>query len=150
MADNVAKYRQLVQLARDVLTLARNTLLVNLRFLDLALSQFQYRDYPSTFSTDGNTIFFDPYYILSAYKVDKEQSVRDYLHIVLHCVFRHLFGADQMDHRCWDLACDIAVEHAINELELNCVRSRRQERQTELLTELEQAVHPLTAEKLYR
>ena len=74
MTDNVANYHQLVSLAQDVLTLARNTLLVNLRFLDLALSQFRYKDYPSTLSTDGNILFFDPYYVLSAYKVDKAHS----------------------------------------------------------------------------
>ena len=150
MTDNVANYHQLVSLAQDVLTLARNTLLVNLRFLDLALSQFRYKDYPSTLSTDGNILFFDPYYVLSAYKVDKAQSVRDYLHMVLHCVFRHLFGADQMDRRCWDLACDIAVESAINDLDLSCAACRRQERQQEILADLERQVHPLTAEKLYR
>lgn len=150
MTDNVANYHQMVSLAQDVLTLARNTLLVNLRFLDLALSQFRYKDYPSTLSTDGNILFFDPYYVLSAYKVDKAQSVRDYLHMVLHCVFRHLFGADQMDRRCWDLACDIAVESAINDLDLSCAACRRQERQQEILADLERQVHPLTAEKLYR
>ena len=34
--------QRLDQLAQDVLRLSRNTLLVNLRFLDAALSQFAY------------------------------------------------------------------------------------------------------------
>ena len=55
-----------------------------------------------------------------------------------------------MDHRCWDLACDIAVEGAIGELELPCAACRRQEEQQKALKELRQAVRPLTAEKLYR
>lgn len=39
--------QRLDQLAQDVLRLSRNTLLVNLRFLDAALSQFAYRPAPA-------------------------------------------------------------------------------------------------------
>ena len=43
---------KLNKLARDVLILSRNTLLVNLRFLDAALSQFEFVPWPEgTFST---------------------------------------------------------------------------------------------------
>ena len=41
MEDHVEKFRQADALAQNILRLTRNTLLVNLRFLDLALSQFQ-------------------------------------------------------------------------------------------------------------
>ena len=105
-------------LARDILRLTRNTLLVNLRFLDLALSQFQLSSYPGTLATDGEHLFYDTYYVLSSYKSERGKNVRDYLHIVLHCVFRHLFAGGDLDRRCWDLACDIAVESAIDELHL--------------------------------
>lgn len=45
-------------LAREVLTLSRNTLLVNLRFLDAALSQFAWVSAPGkTLLTDGKHIF---------------------------------------------------------------------------------------------
>ena len=46
MADQVDRFQQADDLARDILRLTRNTLLVNLRFLDLALSQFQLSSYP--------------------------------------------------------------------------------------------------------
>ncbi len=150
VADNVKKYHQMDQLAREVLTLARNTLLVNLRFLDMALNQFVPKAYPGTLATDGQHLFYDPYYVLSAYKAEKTRSVRDYLHIVLHCVFRHLFTGEQVDRRCWDLACDIAVENAINDLALSGAACRRQTAQQETLADLGKKVHPLTAEKLYR
>ena len=42
MTDKQDKLNKLNKLARDVLILSRNTLLVNLRFLDAALSQFEY------------------------------------------------------------------------------------------------------------
>ena len=36
------------------------------------------------------------------YKQERGRNVRDYLHIVLHCVFRHLFTSANIDRRCWD------------------------------------------------
>ena len=53
MEDHVEKFRQADALAQNILRLTRNTLLVNLRFLDLALSQFQLTSYPGTLATDG-------------------------------------------------------------------------------------------------
>ena len=150
MENHVEKFRQADDLARDILRLTRNTLLVNLRFLDLALSQFQLSSYPGTLATDGEHLFYDTYYVLSSYKSERGKNVRDYLHIVLHCVFRHLFAGGDLDRRCWDLACDIAVESAIDELHLESAACNRALAQEETLKELRSQVRPLTAEKLYR
>ena len=150
MADQVDRFQQADDLARDILRLTRNTLLVNLRFLDLALSQFQLSSYPGTLATDGEHLFYDTYYVLSSYKSERGKNVRDYLHIVLHCVFRHLFAGGDLDRRCWDLACDIAVESAIDELHLESAACNRALAQEETLKELRSQVRPLTAEKLYR
>ena len=148
MADQVDRFQQADDLARDILRLTRNTLLVNLRFLDLALSQFQLSSYPGTLATDGEHLFYDTYYVLSSYKSERGKNVRDYLHIVLHCVFRHLFAGGDLDRRCWDLACDIAVESAIDELHLESAACNRALAQEETLKELRSQVRPLTAEKL--
>lgn len=150
MEDHVEKFRQADALAQNILRLTRNTLLVNLRFLDLALSQFQLSSYPGTLATDGQHLFYDTYYVLSMYKRERGQNVRDYLHIVLHCVFRHLFTSANIDRRCWDLACDIAVESAIEDLHLESAACNRAYAQEETLKELRSQVRPLTAEKLYR
>ena len=61
---------KLNKLARDVLILSRNTLLVNLRFLDAALSQFEFVPWPEgTFSTSGKYLFYNPRYVLLEYSV---------------------------------------------------------------------------------
>lgn len=86
------KQEKLNKLARDVLILSRNTLLVNLRFLDAALSQFELIPIEeSTLLTDGKHILYNPRHILENYKAAKEIPVRDYLHMVMHCVFRHMY-----------------------------------------------------------
>ena len=150
MDDHVAAFRRADGLAREVLDLARSTLLVHLRFLDLALSRFTPVSYPGTLATDGQKLFYDVYYLLNAYRQEQNRPVRDYLHMVLHCVFHHLFTGPGIDRRCWDLACDIAVEAAIRDLDLPCAACRRDRAQEETLAALAEQVHPLTAEKLYR
>ena len=121
------KAEKLNKLAKDVLILSRNTLLVNLRFLDAALSQFEF--FPieeSTLLTDGKHILYNPRHILENYKAAKEIPVRDYLHIVMHCVFRHMFMDPTLNRVYWDLACDIAVENVITELNHKSVTAARE------------------------
>ena len=137
-------------LAREILLLSRNTLLVNLRFLDAALSQFALTPASLPFATDGQNLYYTPRHVLLRYKEEKEQSVRDYLHLVFHCVFQHMYVHTLVDQTLWDLSCDIAVEEVINGLLLPSTAAKRQEPQQTELARLRQTVKPLTAEKLYR
>ena len=71
------RQEKLNKLARDVLILSRNTLLVNLRFLDAALSQFELIPIEkSTLLTDGKHILYNPKHVLENYKTAKEIPVR--------------------------------------------------------------------------
>lgn len=137
-------------LAREVLILSRNTLLVNLRFLDSALSQFKFVPYNGTLATDGRHLCYDYVEILKRYKNEKEVLVRDYLHLVMHCVFRHIFMSKMVNRPCWDLACDIAAEYSITELGLKSATAKREALQEKVYAELKQEIKILTAEKIYR
>lgn len=142
---------QLESLAKDVLLLSRNTLLVNFRFLDAALNKLEIK--PSTvksMATDGQNLFYSSRYLLNSYKNSKETVVRDYLHITLHCIFQHMFVHTLVDQNCWDLACDIAVENMINEFGVKSIESSRQARQTRIINKLKTSIKQLTAEKIYR
>ncbi len=138
-------------LAREVLLLSRNTLLVNLRFLDMALSQFQYSPYPliSPVGTEGQYIVYNPKELLLKYKDEKEEMTRCYLHMVFHCVFRHMYIHSLVDQEKWNLACDIAVETIINELNIRSVNTKRSANQSRVINELKEKVKYLTAEKIY-
>lgn len=65
---DIEKLEKLDKLARDVLILSRNTLLVNLRFLDSALSMFGYVPYDGTIATEGKHILYSPKKVLERYK----------------------------------------------------------------------------------
>ncbi|MBQ3072700.1 MAG: metallopeptidase [Oscillospiraceae bacterium] len=130
--------------------LSRNTLLVNLRFLDAALSQFELIPIEeSSLLTDGKHILYNPRHILENYKTAKEIPVRDYLHIVMHCVFRHMYMHPTLNRSYWDLACDIAVENMITELGLQAVSTPRAQKQAQYIAAVKHDLKHVTAEKIY-
>lgn len=137
------------KLANEILNLSRNKLLVNLRFMDVALSYHKRIAYEGSLATDGRTLLYDPGFVLRTYKDSQEEMVRMYLHMILHCVFQHPFIGFSVDERLWSLACDMAVECAINDLGLNGVSSVREAKQNRIVSEIRKDLKFLTAEKIY-
>ena len=127
------KQEKLNRIAKEIITLSRSTLLVNLRFMDVALSLPEpYAIDTGTLMIDGRHIFYNPMHVLRCYKAAKELPVRSYLHMVMHCVFRHMYIGSDLNRAYWDLACDVAVEHTITELNVAATampdREKRQAR----------------------
>lgn len=149
LKEQMDRYKKIDGLARNVLNLSRNTLLVNLRFLDMALSQFELIPVDNAWATDGHYMMYDPRRILVLYQAEKETPVRDYLHMVMHCVFRHMYINTLVNQDYWNLACDIAAEASITDLQLKAVKARREEAELPELEKLKKKVGILTAEKLY-
>lgn len=142
--------KRINSLAADVLTTSRNQLLVNFRFLDLALSMFDYRIYTGTAATDGKTFYYNPVHILKSFKAEKEYCSREYLHMVFHCVFHHMFVGKFVDKGIWNLACDIAVENAIAEVSIKSLEVMKETEEIKILTLLKKEIGILTAEKICR
>ena len=143
------KLNKVLALAEEVVKLSRNTLLVHLRFLDAALHELQPRPVPNVYGTDGKGFYYDPVRLLKDYKAEQSLPVRDYLHVTLHCIFRHMFVHSLVDRELWNLSCDIAVEAIIADLGLKSVDCSRATRQATALSRLKDQTM-LTAEKLYR
>jgi predicted metal-dependent peptidase len=144
--------KQVEKIASDIMVFSRNMLLVNLRFLDVAVSQLEYQlvyDIPSL-AVDGRCLLLNPWHVVERYSEQKENVLRDYLHMIFHCLFHHPFINKLLHQGCWDLACDIAAENALNDLGLNVVTNARQAQGERLITQLKDKLSLLTAEKLYR
>ncbi len=142
--------RQAAALAADIMTLARNELLVHFRFLDRAIANIRFVPSPdAAFATDGRNIFYSPWYILNLYMTEDTLVARNLLHTILHCVFRHYFVGKDIDRAAWDLAADAAVEHALNELREPQITARKHEAQEPLLRRLGQELPVLSAERIY-
>ena len=142
---------QFSHIADEILRLSKNQLLVNLRFLDAALSRLQQEENNMiSLGTDGRVLFFTAQYVLKRYKEERTAVSRDYLHVLLHCVFRHMFIHSYMDQPLWDLACDIAVESCINSLSIRALSVSREDAQTLVCQQIQNQIGVLTAEKIYR
>ena len=142
-------YEKYTSLAEEVMNLARNVSAVNLRFMNSAISLLDLEQYNGSFCTDGRKLYYDPIFMLKAYKTAKQMPPRFYLHSLLHCVFRHWFVGSAVDHELWDLACDIAVESMINELQISAtsiISGKEQQAETD---KLKAELKFLTAEKIY-
>lgn len=138
-------------LAKQILMLTKNSLIVSLRFLDLALSQFEFVPLlEGTISSDGQKFYYNIEYILKEYKESKKEVNRDYLHLLLHYIFYHPFVSASIKRDYWNLACDIAIENIITEMELLQTNSPKEASQQPIINELKTEIGVLTAEKIYR
>lgn len=112
------------KIGNEILTASRAELYLHMRFLDLALSVLSYEMRPSTafMGTDGTSLFYDPDKLIDRYRRNRILVNRGYLHLVLHCIFRHLWKPRREDRELWDLACDIAMEFVLDGLPYRSIR----------------------------
>ncbi len=144
------KKEQIQKVALEVINLARSTLLINMRFLDSALYRLELTpcDLPGT-ATEGKRYFYNPRDILLSYREDNKSVNRMYMHSVMHCIFRHMFVNPVINSRLWDIACDIAVENAINDFDIQAIQSEKRNEQIAYTESLNGKIKFITAEKIY-
>lgn len=143
---------QIRKLAEEIMRLAHDGILVNMRFLDVALSKFKVecREQTGAHLFDGAKLYYDPVLLLGQYKTAQGYAARLYLHTLLHCIFYHSFETDKMNRQYWDMATDIAVEHTILDMNLHLTALPFDDMLRSRLEILEKQAGGLTAEKLYR
>jgi len=139
------------QLAKDILILSRNSLMVRFRFLDRGLGRLVFREAEHVlFGTDGRFLYYDPWVILNRYRADARIITRDLLHSLLHLIFRHPFTGKEVDRELWDIACDAAVEHLIGGLGCDLVTADREREERTVLPLMKADLPMMTAEHIYR
>ncbi len=151
-AEDARRMEQAVRLAGQVMQLARDNIVVNMRFLDAALSRM--RPEPRLgmegAATDGEKLFYDPVWLLKRYREERDYPVRIYLHMLFHCVFYHSFSYGEKEQELWDLAADAAVENVILELRLHMAVLETDAEARNKLHYLKEDAGMLTAERIYR
>lgn len=139
-------------LAKEVLRLSRDSIIMNMRFLDVALSRIQ----PASKSgfngvaTDGQNFWYDEVFVLRRYKREPAYIARCCLHSLLHLVFYHPFRYGEVEGKYWDAAADIAVENVMLEMNLNFLKLGRDTERKAKAAALKEKCGALTAEKIYR
>lgn len=139
-------------ICRKILESSRNALYINMRYLDVALSSLAWEittDIPRI-GTDGLKIAYEPHYLADLYRENPMLVNRVYLHMVFHCIFRHLFRPCPEDRELWNLSCDMAVEALIDGMHHRSIRMGVHPFRRAFYDELRKTLKVLTAEGIYR
>ncbi len=143
--------KKIKELASDIMQLSRNAILVNLRFLDWPINELGLKNNCKidTLACDGNDLYYNPKYILLSYREEIELPIHNYLHFLLHCIFRHMYVNTLIEKEYWDLACDIAVENTLIELNFSNASIKNFGLEMECIKKFKNNNIKITAEKLY-
>lgn len=141
----------LTKLGNDILSTARGELYLSMRFLDAALSALAFEMTPSIrrTATDGEKLYFQPRFLLSAYETDPVIINRAYLHSLIHCLFSHLYLPPKENRDLWDLSCDICTESLIDSLDYSCLKKTISPLREETYQKLTEKTSLYTPGKLY-
>ena len=103
-------------LGKKILQNCRNELYLDFPYLDGAFASLEYEadNNISTIATDGEKIYFNPEFLMKKYVEDSALIRRGYLHMLLHCLYLHVFLKPDKDVSEWDRECDAFVEGLID------------------------------------
>lgn len=140
------------QMSEKVLKFIQNELYLDLRFLKMALCILKPKCIQglSTLATDGVYLGYDPVYIFRVFRQNSRFLNRACLHVVLHCIYRHLWLAGGREKKLWNLACDIAVEYTIDRMEKPSTKRILSFLRRDFYRELEQEKQGISAAVIYR
>ena len=124
MKKAIKQYEWEDEMSGKILGYVRNELYLDLRFMDVALSELIWTGDTSidTMATDGQNLFYSCAQLIRTFKNNSRYLNRLYLHTVLHCIYSHLWTHGGRDRFLWDIACDIMVEYTIDNLDKTCVK----------------------------
>jgi predicted metal-dependent peptidase len=153
---------ELENLGSRILNASRTELYLGMHFMGNALNALGYRMDLSTrtVGTDAVWIRFNPEYLFRLYLEQPLSMNRTYMHMLAHCIFRHMFPAEDLfensgtgekqQSRLWDLSADMAVEYVIDSMEVPCLIRPDSDLRDEWYGRLTRETKILTAERICR
>ena len=111
MARKRERYERCLPVANDILEEARTALAVHFSFLDRALWRMPLVPNFEMFGicSDGVSLYYDPEYVVDRFKLSPNEVVRDVIHCLFHCIFRHPFMLYSVMREPWVVSCVIAI-----------------------------------------
>ena len=144
--------QDLQDLAQRVLDECRTSLMMAMRYLDVAFWKmpFEVARFEGALGTDGMRLKFNPANVIERFKLSPNEMTRDFLHLVLHCVFRQPFETRRDFPMLWSYACDLCVENIAMEMCGARFASPRDADRAMVLDQLRKHVSALTPAQIYR
>lgn len=141
------------ELARDIVEECRVQLMLKFRFLDLALWRMELEPLRAgaryALATDARRVAIDPPRVIARFNESFDELVRDYLHMVMHCVFRHPFDKNHNHREAWSLTCDIIVENVAMDMCGSRFESADDAKRREVIDRLKMLLGGLLPNKVY-
>ncbi len=143
---------ELEEFGKRILNETRTELYLSMHFMARALDSLDYTMDLNTrrCGTDARSIHFNPQFLFALFVESPQKLDRLYLHMLLHCLFRHMFTEDGRDPALWDLACDIQTESVLDSMDYEIIRRPPGAFREEWYQRLQAELRVLTAERLYQ
>ena len=144
---------ELEEIGYRILSEIRTELYLSMRFMGPALDALGYQMDLSTrtVGTDAEMIRFNPQYLMAEFLEHPRRLSRAYMHILIHCLFRHPFSQRVFgDQELFDLCADIAAEAILDSIDAPVLAEIPSDFRESWDRKLTEEVHVLTAEKLDR
>ena len=141
------------QVGQDILLACRNELYLNLPYLDVVLCGLEFRpgkELTLSLATDGQVLHYNGSFLAERWLRGRVLCNRAYLHVILHCMLRHLAKKRERVPELWDLACDAAVESILDDLHYPCLDGGFIPAKQKFYGECRAEMPVLTAEGIYR
>ncbi len=145
--------KDLTAVGEDILFTARNELYMHLPYMDVALCSLPFQPgtgITASLATDGEKLYYTGAWLADRYLRNRQLVNRAYLHVLLHCILRHIWKAKGRNPLVWDLACDTAVESILDSLNLPCIAVPVSPARQKFYGECRAEMPVLTAEGIYR
>ena len=112
------------RMGAQIIEYLKGEIYLDLPYLDIALSALEPRGNAElmTYATDGVFLYFGPEHQIGVFRSNERFLMRAYLHTVLHCIYAHLWIGGTRERILWNLACDMAVESVIDQLDKPCTK----------------------------
>ena len=136
----------------EIMEQVRLTLMMTFRFFDVALwhMNFEPQLLDASIATDAKRVYFNPLDVTFNYKQDPNICMRDYLHSILHCIFRQPLDDAHAHYDMWNLACDICIEAIAIEMAAETFPAPRDEEAKMQIDSMIKTWGTLTPHKLYK
>ena len=147
------KVQNFDQIGQEILLASRNELYLNLPYLDVVLCGLNFqpgREVTLSLATDGRTLYYNGSFLAERYLRGRVLCNRAYLHVLLHCMLRHLAKKYDRVPELWDLACDVAVESLLDDLHYPCLDGGYVPAKQKFYGQCLAEMPVLTAEGVYR
>lgn len=140
-------------LAEKIIAAAQDKIVASMRFMDsavFALKTACAHDKHGVFMIDGTTLYYSTDAVFDRMKRGLSSFTHDYMHVLLHCIFKHYYITKKVNRLYWDMASDIAVEEMIESLGAYCFNTPESSERRDEIKKIRAKRGRLSVDRLYK